>query len=166
MSQGLRVAHTTSSPGPGSVFDVICSCYCTQEWRSTVCVFLNGKKYELEDVQPETTLLEFIRATGLTGSKLGCGEVRTRFRRMARIQKPHTVGGAGWGWEGPSVPGLCTSRCGRLGCATGPPFLSTLQRVGPPGDVDLSPPRPRVATGPPHPTRPLAAVTSCGVVGR
>ncbi len=46
-----------------------------QEWRTQVCVFLNGKKFVLEDVQPEVTLLEFIRSTGLTGSKLGCGEV-------------------------------------------------------------------------------------------
>eukprot|EP01112_Ceratiomyxa_fruticulosa_P007100 TRINITY_DN1832_c0_g1_i2.p1 TRINITY_DN1832_c0_g1~~TRINITY_DN1832_c0_g1_i2.p1 ORF type:complete len:1364 (-),score=294.56 TRINITY_DN1832_c0_g1_i2:173-4264(-) len=38
--------------------------------------FLNGKKVELRDVQPETTLLQYLRQTsvGLTGTKLGCGE--------------------------------------------------------------------------------------------
>jgi xanthine dehydrogenase iron-sulfur cluster and FAD-binding subunit A len=54
---------------------------------SDLCFFLNGRKVVLADVQPEVTLLEFLRAKGLTGTKLGCGEVcragvgfsRTRF---------------------------------------------------------------------------------------
>lgn len=37
-------------------------------------LFVNGRKLELEDVQPEVTLLAFLRSIGLTGSKLGCGE--------------------------------------------------------------------------------------------
>jgi xanthine dehydrogenase/oxidase len=41
--------------------------------------YVNGVKHELTDVQPEVTLLEYLRSTGLTGTKLGCGEVRSWF---------------------------------------------------------------------------------------
>jgi xanthine dehydrogenase iron-sulfur cluster and FAD-binding subunit A len=43
---------------------------------SDLCFFLNGQKVVLTDVQPEVTLIEFLRSKGLTGTKLGCGEVR------------------------------------------------------------------------------------------
>lgn len=43
---------------------------------SDLCFFLNGDKVVLTDVQPEITLLEFLRSRLLTGTKLGCGEVR------------------------------------------------------------------------------------------
>ncbi len=42
---------------------------------SELLVFVNGVKYVMTDVQPEVTLLEFLREKGLTGTKLGCGEV-------------------------------------------------------------------------------------------
>src|SRR3954470_7241522 len=35
---------------------------------------LNGRLVSLEDVSPNTTLLEFLRGSGLTGSKEGCAE--------------------------------------------------------------------------------------------
>ena len=68
-----------------------------QEYRKVLLLFLNGVKHELEDVQPETTLLEFIRSTGLTGSKLGCGEVGGAW--WGRRPRPHQflfAGKRGW----------------------------------------------------------------------
>src|SRR3954468_16225098 len=42
---------------------------------ANVCEFvLNGRLLPLEDVSPNTTLLEFLRARGLTGTKEGCAE--------------------------------------------------------------------------------------------
>src|SRR4030081_1405274 len=35
---------------------------------------LNGKTVRLDSVSPNTTLLDWLRASGLTGSKEGCGE--------------------------------------------------------------------------------------------
>ena len=43
-------------------------------FRSSMLLFVNGKKIELADVQPEVTLLAFLRSLGLSGTKLGCGE--------------------------------------------------------------------------------------------
>ena len=37
-------------------------------------VYINGKKVEIHDIQPEMTVLEYLREMGLTGTKLGCGE--------------------------------------------------------------------------------------------
>ncbi|CAN0323349.1 unnamed protein product, partial [Scytosiphon promiscuus] len=37
--------------------------------------FVNGAKKVVRDVQPQTTVLQYLRAAGLTGStKLGCGQ--------------------------------------------------------------------------------------------
>jgi len=44
---------------------------------SRLYFFVNGKEYNLtpgKDFMPETTLLTWLRAQGLTGTKLGCGE--------------------------------------------------------------------------------------------
>ena len=44
---------------------------------SRLYFFVNGKEYNLtpgKDFMPETTLLTWLRAKGLTGTKLGCGE--------------------------------------------------------------------------------------------
>lgn len=41
----------------------------------TLLFFLNGEKVEVAGVHAEVTLLEFLRERGLTGTKLGCGEV-------------------------------------------------------------------------------------------
>src|SRR5437016_6052342 len=35
---------------------------------------LNGKQVRIEDCSPNTTLLEYLRGIGLTGSKEGCAE--------------------------------------------------------------------------------------------
>ncbi|KIH93528.1 xanthine dehydrogenase/oxidase [Sporothrix brasiliensis 5110] len=36
--------------------------------------YLNGTKVVLDEIDPELTLLEYLRGIGLTGTKLGCGE--------------------------------------------------------------------------------------------
>ena len=36
--------------------------------------FLNGRRVELTRVEPEMTLLQYLRDSGNTGTKLGCGE--------------------------------------------------------------------------------------------
>lgn len=44
---------------------------------SRLYLFVNGKEYNLapgKDFTPEQTLLTWLRARGLTGTKLGCGE--------------------------------------------------------------------------------------------
>lgn len=44
--------------------------------RDFVVFFLNGRKHEVHGVQPETTLLQYLRSSdvALKGTKLGCGE--------------------------------------------------------------------------------------------
>ena len=46
----------------------------TGEWDDTIRFFLNGTKVSLDSVDPEITLLEYLRGIGLTGTKLGCAE--------------------------------------------------------------------------------------------
>jgi xanthine dehydrogenase/oxidase len=46
----------------------------TEGWDNTVRFYLNGTKVELDYVNPEVTLLEYLRGVGLTGTKLGCAE--------------------------------------------------------------------------------------------
>lgn len=36
--------------------------------------FLNGTEITLNNPDPDTTLLQYVRSIGLTGSKLGCAE--------------------------------------------------------------------------------------------
>ena len=43
--------------------------------RCVLEFFLNGERIVVADAQPDVSLLEFIRARGCTGTKLGCGEV-------------------------------------------------------------------------------------------
>ncbi len=42
---------------------------------SNLEVYVNGKRHVIYNPSPEATLLEFLRGIGLTGTKLGCGEV-------------------------------------------------------------------------------------------
>ncbi|KAG5177145.1 putative xanthine dehydrogenase [Tribonema minus] len=42
--------------------------------RDHLVFFVNGKRQVVKDAQPEVTLLSWLRASGLTGTKLGCGE--------------------------------------------------------------------------------------------
>lgn len=44
------------------------------DWDNTIRFYLNGTKVELDDIDPEITVLEYLRGTGLTGTKLGCAE--------------------------------------------------------------------------------------------
>jgi hypothetical protein len=43
-------------------------------WDDCLRFYLNGTKVELESIDPNVTLLEYIRGIGLTGTKLGCAE--------------------------------------------------------------------------------------------
>ena len=46
----------------------------TEQWDDTIRFYLNGTKVTLDSVDPEITLLEYLRGIGLTGTKLGCSE--------------------------------------------------------------------------------------------
>ncbi|KAH8811834.1 putative xanthine dehydrogenase [Xylogone sp. PMI_703] len=46
----------------------------TTSYDDTLRFYLNGTKVILEDIDPEITLLEYLRGIGLTGTKLGCAE--------------------------------------------------------------------------------------------
>lgn len=47
----------------------------TSNYDDTLRFYLNGSKVELnEAIDPEVTLLEYLRGIGLTGTKLGCAE--------------------------------------------------------------------------------------------
>lgn len=46
----------------------------TEGWDDTIRFYLNGTKVAVDTVNPEVTLLEYLRGIGLTGTKLGCAE--------------------------------------------------------------------------------------------
>ena len=46
----------------------------TEQYDETLCFYLNGTKVVLDSIDPEITLLEYLRGIGLTGTKLGCAE--------------------------------------------------------------------------------------------
>ncbi|KAJ9201039.1 hypothetical protein DTO164E3_3788 [Paecilomyces variotii] len=46
----------------------------TEDYDDTLRFYLNGTKVTLDCVDPEITLLEYLRGIGLTGTKLGCAE--------------------------------------------------------------------------------------------
>lgn len=46
----------------------------TEDFDSTLRFFLNGTRVALDDIDPELTLLDYLRGIGLTGTKLGCAE--------------------------------------------------------------------------------------------
>jgi 2Fe-2S iron-sulfur cluster binding domain len=46
----------------------------TGDYDDTICFYLNGTKIRLDSIDPEITLLEYLRGIGLTGTKLGCAE--------------------------------------------------------------------------------------------
>lgn len=47
----------------------------TSGWLNALTFAVNGRKVHLTNVSTELTLLEYLRGAGLTGTKLGCGEV-------------------------------------------------------------------------------------------
>ena len=46
----------------------------TTAYDDTIRFYLNGTKVTLDSIDPEITLLEYLRGIGLTGTKLGCAE--------------------------------------------------------------------------------------------
>ncbi|KAH0543941.1 hypothetical protein FGG08_001842 [Glutinoglossum americanum] len=46
----------------------------TEAYDDTLKFYLNGTKVVLDSIDPEITLLEYLRGIGLTGTKLGCAE--------------------------------------------------------------------------------------------
>ena len=44
------------------------------QYRSSLLLYVNGKRHEVKDALPTMSLLEWLRSIGLTGTKLGCGE--------------------------------------------------------------------------------------------
>lgn len=44
------------------------------DYHDTLLFYLNGTRVELASIDPEITLLEYLRGIGLTGTKLGCAE--------------------------------------------------------------------------------------------
>lgn len=46
----------------------------TDDYHDTLRFYLNGNKVVLDSIDPEITLLEYLRGIGLTGTKLGCAE--------------------------------------------------------------------------------------------
>ncbi|GES61739.1 xanthine dehydrogenase [Aspergillus terreus] len=63
------------SPGGAVAVDKPVSlAHLTEEWDDTIRFYLNGTKVALDSVNPEVTLLEYLRGIGLTGTKLGCAE--------------------------------------------------------------------------------------------
>ncbi|OLL25899.1 Xanthine dehydrogenase [Neolecta irregularis DAH-3] len=44
------------------------------DYDDALIFYLNGTRIELENADPEATLLEYLRGIGLTGTKLGCAE--------------------------------------------------------------------------------------------
>ncbi|KAJ5595291.1 uncharacterized protein N7459_001499 [Penicillium hispanicum] len=46
----------------------------TEDWDDTIRFYLNGTKVSVDTLNPELTLLEYLRGIGLTGTKLGCAE--------------------------------------------------------------------------------------------
>ncbi|KAH6885767.1 molybdopterin binding aldehyde oxidase/xanthine dehydrogenase [Thelonectria olida] len=46
----------------------------TSKFDDTLRFYLNGTRVVLDEIDPEVTVLEYLRGIGLTGTKLGCGE--------------------------------------------------------------------------------------------
>jgi xanthine dehydrogenase/oxidase len=67
MSPGL--IESTVSPEKMTSLEAL-----TQDYDDTIRFYLNGTKVELDAIDPEITLLEYLRGIGLTGTKLGCAE--------------------------------------------------------------------------------------------
>lgn len=67
------------SPSLSYMPDVVDGCILkldslVEKWAYTIQFYLNGTKVVVKDIDPEVTLLEYLRDIGLTGTKLGCAE--------------------------------------------------------------------------------------------
>jgi xanthine dehydrogenase/oxidase len=66
-------ALTTAEPAaPGGDFAALSSV--VADWDDAIRFYLNGTKVVIDSIDPEVTLLEYLRGVGLTGTKLGCAE--------------------------------------------------------------------------------------------
>lgn len=69
------IADTDSGSGSGDEIEKATTlAQLTEEWDDTIRFYLNGTKVAIDAVNPEVTLLEYLRGIGLTGTKLGCAE--------------------------------------------------------------------------------------------
>lgn len=48
--------------------------YLAKSYSTSMLFYLNGKKQTIQNPDPNHTLIDYIRSTGLTGTKLGCAE--------------------------------------------------------------------------------------------
>lgn len=48
--------------------------YITNNYATSLIFYLNGQKQVVHHPDPNHTLIDYIRSTGLTGTKLGCAE--------------------------------------------------------------------------------------------
>ena len=69
MAPGILETEST-----GAVEKPISLSALTEDWDDTIRFYLNGTKVALDTINPEVTLLEYLRGIGLTGTKLGCAE--------------------------------------------------------------------------------------------
>lgn len=61
------------SPGP-AVSTSTSVAILAEQYDDILRFYLNGTRVVLDSVDPEVTLLEYLRGIGLTGTKLGCAE--------------------------------------------------------------------------------------------
>ncbi|KAK0626374.1 molybdopterin binding aldehyde oxidase/xanthine dehydrogenase [Immersiella caudata] len=61
----IAVSPDSEFPSPAAL---------TTTFDDTLRFYLNGTRVVLDEIDPEITLLEYLRGIGLTGTKLGCGE--------------------------------------------------------------------------------------------
>ncbi|KFY04761.1 hypothetical protein O988_00526 [Pseudogymnoascus sp. VKM F-3808] len=64
------VSPTPASPAEASTHLAEVTAF----YDTTLRFFLNGTRVNLDNIDPEITLLEYLRGIGLTGTKLGCSE--------------------------------------------------------------------------------------------
>ncbi|TVY49646.1 Xanthine dehydrogenase, partial [Lachnellula occidentalis] len=75
IQQSLAMAPSAVSPKPAvsnSASHALSSL--TNTFDDTLRFYLNGTRVVLDNIDPEVTLLEYLRGIGLTGTKLGCAE--------------------------------------------------------------------------------------------
>lgn len=69
------MAPSAVSPAPASPAEASTNLAdVTAFYDTTLRFFLNGTRVNLDNIDPEITLLEYLRGIGLTGTKLGCSE--------------------------------------------------------------------------------------------